>query len=107
MFQALGYTNASLAGVYAFVAEIFSGLPLTAPGTSGASGTPAPSSGGTGSTPASFPIVARFFADGGGMLTVDSFAQTSALPGPTVDRGLHRQSGLHWNGDADLEQWCD
>ncbi|HVP47792.1 MAG TPA: hypothetical protein VMT32_14455 [Bryobacteraceae bacterium] len=90
MFQTVGCTNASLTGAYDFSAQIFIGLPLTAPGTSGTTpgtGGTSPGTGGTspgtgattGTTPATFPTVARFFANGAGMFTTDSFSQQSSL----------------------------
>jgi hypothetical protein len=69
MVQTTGCTNARLAGTYGFMAQIFSGLPLTAPGTNGSAENPL----------ATFPTVARFFADGNGNLSLDNFAQTSSL----------------------------
>ncbi len=69
MVQTTGCTNARLAGTYGFMAQIFSGLPLTPPGTNGSAENP----------PATFPTVARFFADGNGNLSLDNFAQTSSL----------------------------
>jgi hypothetical protein len=68
MIQTTGCTNARFAGTYGFMAQVFSGLPLSAPGTNGSTETPS----------ATFPTVARFFADGAGNVTVNNVAPTSS-----------------------------
>ncbi len=68
MIQTTGCTNARFAGMYGFMAQVFSGLPLSAPGTNGSTETPS----------ATFPTVARFFADGAGNVTLNNVAPTSS-----------------------------